>query len=213
VWKVQDALDRADSAIAGSRRIAVLTGSGISAAAGVPTFRGEDGFWKRHRPEELATPQAFRRDPRLVWEWYGWRRELVSGCRPNEAHLALARWSLSGGVRIATQNVDGLHTAALRRALGGREATEMAGAEGPDGAPPQALPLRLHGSLFRERCAGCGRERESREAVDATDRSTLPRCETCGELRRPAVVWVGEPRGRSVACVTSTRVTGLMARI
>lgn len=190
---VADELREAQRRLEGAAETLVLTGAGISAESGVPTFRGEEGLWRDRRPEELATPEAFRRDPRLVWEWYGWRRELVSGCRPNEAHLALARWSLSGGVRIATQNVDGLHTEALRRALGGREGTGVAGAEGTDGAPPQALPLRLHGSLFRERCAGCGRERESRKAVDATDRSTLPRCEACGELRRPAVVWFGEP--------------------
>ena len=92
----------------------VLTGAGVSAESGVPTFRGEAGLWRRHRPEELATPAAFARDPRLVWEWYAWRREIVSECSPNAAHRALARWATRrAGVRIVTQNVDGTKTVAF----------------------------------------------------------------------------------------------------
>src|SRR5688500_8709713 len=98
---------RARSLISAAQRIVVLTGAGISAESGVPTFRGPEGLWRSFRPEELATPQAFARDPRLVWEWYGWRRDRVATCQPNAAHLALARLALTRpDVRIVTQNVD-----------------------------------------------------------------------------------------------------------
>ncbi len=78
--------------LAEAGRVLVLTGAGMSAPSGVPTFRGPDGMWHNFRPEELATPEAFARDPRLVWQWYGWRRELIARCQPNAGHLALARW-------------------------------------------------------------------------------------------------------------------------
>jgi len=150
----------------------------------MPTFRGEEGLWKDHRPEELATPSAFRRDPRLVWEWYAWRRRTAAGCEPNAAHLALARWARDvSGVWIATQNVDGLHLAALRA---------VAREDGADGPAPSERLLELHGSLFRVRCTGCGRRREHRGEVDASGRDTLPFCGSCGELLRPDVVWFGE---------------------
>lgn len=170
----------------GAGRVAVLTGAGISADSGVPTFRGEDGLWKEHRPEELATPDAFRRDPRLVWEWYAWRREVVAGCEPNEAHRALARWTIrSPGVWILTQNVDALHVEALEAEAGDEAATG-------DGPSPRDRLLELHGSLFRVRCTGCGRRRPHRDPIDASSRETLPRCGDCGSLLRPDVVWFGE---------------------
>lgn len=173
-------LDRARELLAGAERVVVLTGAGVSAESGVPTFRGEDGLWKEHRPEELANPTAFRRDPRLVWEWYGWRRRKVSGCEPNAAHLSLARLALArDGVHIVTQNVDALHTDAAHRAAGDRD-------------PGPALPLELHGSLFRARCTSCFRESEHAEEVDASSRESLPRCVACGGLLRPDVVWFGE---------------------
>src|SRR2546430_17520956 len=101
--------------IAEADRCVILTGAGISAESGVPTFRGDGGLWKSHRAENLATPGAFAHDPRLVWEWYGWRREVVRQCAPNAAHLALARLARQrNGVTIATQNVDGLHADAAR---------------------------------------------------------------------------------------------------
>jgi NAD-dependent deacetylase len=91
-------------------RISVLTGAGVSAASGVPTFRGTEGLWKSYSPQDLATPEAFRKDPKLVWEWYDWRRTLISKCRPNAAHLVLAHWSKRyPGFTLITQNVDGLH--------------------------------------------------------------------------------------------------------
>ncbi|MCK5651619.1 MAG: NAD-dependent deacylase [Gemmatimonadetes bacterium] len=160
--------------------IVVLTGAGISAESGVPTFRGEDGLWKSYRPEELATPQAFRRDARLVWEWYQWRRELIAGCEPNPGHGALARLALSReGVRLITQNVDGLHELAARREAG-------------EGEPDAALPLELHGAIFRVRCTECHERSGHRDPIDATSKETLPSCESCGGLLRPDIVWFGE---------------------
>jgi NAD-dependent deacetylase len=188
-------LARARALVADARRIVVLTGAGVSAESGVPTFRGTGGLWKTFRAEELATRQAFARDPRLVWEWYAWRRELVARCAPNAAHHALARLALArdglgsdGGVTIATQNVDGLHARAAREAA--REAAGAAGEARADPAP--AMPLELHGNLFATRCADCGADAGGDVAVDATSPDTLPRCERCGGLLRPGVVWFGE---------------------
>lgn len=180
--KVEEAaIERARAVLARARSVVVLTGAGVSAESGVPTFRGEAGLWRRHRPEELATPAAFARDPRLVWEWYAWRREVVSKCRPNAAHRGLARWATRrAGVRIVTQNVDGLHVEAAR-------------SEGPDeSASNAAWPIELHGSLFRVRCTSCDQKAEHRSAIDATDFASLPRCPACGGLLRPDVVWFGE---------------------
>lgn len=178
-----DDLVRARALLATARRVVVLTGAGVSAESGVPTFRGDGGLWKSFRAEELATPEAFARDPRLVWEWYAWRRELVARCAPNAAHRALARAALEragepDALRIVTQNVDGLHERAAR---------EAAGAAAPDAA----MPLLLHGALFATRCARCGRD-AGEVTVDATSLETLPRCAACGGLLRPGVTWFGE---------------------
>lgn len=176
------ALERARSLVAGADRIVVLTGAGVSAESGVPTFRGPEGLWRSFRPEELATPGAFERDPRLVWEWYGWRRDRVAVCRPNAAHLALARLALTrAGVRIITQNVDGLHAGAAMIAAGELRCE-----------PGAAMPLELHGSIFRVRCTRCGRCAEHRDSIEARDRESLPRCDGCGALLRPDIVWFGE---------------------
>jgi NAD-dependent deacetylase len=152
-------------------RVTVLTGAGVSAASGLPTFRGSDGLWKQFRPETLATPDTFRRDPKLVWEWYDWRRQKISACRPNAAHLVLAKWSKTfPGFTLITQNVDGLH--------------ERAGTENV---------LRLHGSIWEVSCwDGC------RKAPDRWRDDTLPfaqippACPHCGGMIRPGVVWFGE---------------------
>lgn len=179
-------------ALGGARRIIVLTGAGISADSGVPTFRGPGGLWKDHRPEDLATPGAFARDPRLVWEWYGCRRTLVAQCEPSVAHLALARWAAGrDGIRIITQNVDGLHAEAARRCARKRQLAP-AGTSERTPAQDAGAVLELHGSLFRTRCPGCGASRESRESIDATSEATLPRCDRCGTTLRPDVVWFGE---------------------
>ncbi len=175
--------------------VVVLTGAGISADSGVPTFRGPEGLWKHYRPEELATPEAFARDPRLVWEWYGWRRERVTGCEPNAAHLALARWAAErSGVTIVTQNVDGLHARAASLVGAG----VASGARAADAPVGPARPLELHGSLFRVRCTGCGDRWADRDRVDASSLDTLPRCAACGALARPDVVWFGEALERTV---------------
>ena len=166
------------------RTILVLTGAGVSAESGVPTFRGPDGLWKTHRPEQLATPEAFRGNPLLVWEWYNWRRNVVATCEPNPAHRALAHLTLfNSEAQIATQNVDGLHSSAIE------EASEIAEIE----PPFSAMPLELHGSLFRVRCTGCNMKTDHRDAVDVTSIPALPHCQECGTLLRPDVVWFGEP--------------------
>ena len=176
------ALARARLLLAEAPRVLVLTGAGISAESGVPTFRGPEGLWKDFRPEDLATPEAFARDPRLVWEWYGWRRGLVAACAPNAGHLALAHWMLGrAGVTLVTQNVDALHERAARTA-----------ATACGGDPSPALPIRLHGSIARVRCTRCDHGAEGDDPVDATARETLPACPACGALLRPDVVWFGE---------------------
>jgi NAD-dependent deacetylase len=175
-----DDLQRARGLLTEASRICVLTGAGVSAESGVPTFRGESGLWKSHSPEELATPNAFRRDPQLVWEWYEWRREKIRGCRPNAGHEAMAR--LASGprkVRIVTQNVDGLHEEAARKAAGSRD-------------PSPALPLELHGSIFRVRCTSCSYRVSHRDRLETETVEDLPRCPVCSNLLRPDVVWFGE---------------------
>jgi NAD-dependent deacetylase len=178
---------RARDLVERAGRILVLTGAGVSAESGVPTFRGADGLWREFRPEELATPSAFARDPRLVWEWYDWRRRRVGECRPNAAHLALAAFALASGsrVRIVTQNVDGLHAVAAREV-----ATSLVASPSTADA---AAPLELHGSLFRVRCTACGARRSHVDPIDTTSRESLPRCDSCGALLRPDIVWFGEP--------------------
>jgi NAD-dependent deacetylase len=149
------------------KRVVVLTGAGISAESGVPTFRGESGLWRQYRPEELATPGAFARDPKLVWEWYDWRRGLIGACQPNPAHQTLAQMEAKlPDFTLITQNVDGLHHLA--------------------GSQPV---LELHGNIWRMRCI--------RERTKHVDRTTPlpelpPRCANCGALLRPDVVWFGE---------------------
>jgi NAD-dependent protein deacetylase/lipoamidase len=166
-------MERARSLLRDARRVVALTGAGVSAESGVATFRGPGGLWKEYRAEDLATPQAFARDPRLVWEWYGWRRAAVTLCAPNAAHHALAAAATARSeFRVVTQNVDGLHAAAA--------------------GSPNAEPLELHGSLFRVRCTRCGDGRQDRGSIDATSLDTLPRCASCGALERPDIVWFGE---------------------
>jgi NAD-dependent deacetylase len=144
------------------RNVVVMTGAGVSADSGIPTFRGPGGLWRDFRAEDLATPEAFRRDPRLVWEWYEWRRGLIREARPNAAHEALAR--LDDAV-VVTQNVDGLHVRA-----GSRDVVE------------------LHGNIFRVRCVREGTSQMHEEPFAELP----PHCETCGALLRPGVVWFGE---------------------
>jgi NAD-dependent deacetylase len=177
---MNDALDRLATRIKAARRLTILTGAGVSAASGVPTFRGQDGLWRQYRAEDLATPEAFARDPRLVWEWYGWRRELISRCRPNAAHDVIAAWSKRSGTSVITQNVDDLHLAAGTQGL-----------------------VRIHGSIWELSCWGrCAQGatpwRDDRVPLDQ------PHCPHCGALARPAVVWFGESLRREDVEAAST---------
>lgn len=197
---VNGSRDRARRALRRADRAVALTGAGVSAASGVPTFRGEEGLWRDYSPRELATPGAFADDPATVWQWYGWRRRKVADCEPNEAHAALARWTLAEeGARLVTQNVDDLHDRALRAAAG------------DDPIPGHARTVELHGSLFRTLCTGCGRRRERREEIGASSAGSLPRCSDCGELLRPDVVWFGEslPREALDAAMEAARGAGV----
>lgn len=147
--------------------IVVLTGAGVSAESGVPTFRGEGGLWEDHRAQELATPEAFSADPELVWRFYAWRRQLVRGCKPNRGHALLAEIERhSADFTLITQNVDGLH--------------QRAGSQ---------QVLEIHGSLWRLRCPRCG-QRWQDLAVPLEE--LPPRCPHCDSIARPDVVWFGE---------------------
>ncbi len=149
-----------------AKRVVVITGAGISAESGVPTFRGPHGLWRRYRPEDLATPHAFQRDPRLVWEWYDWRRRLISGKAPNAGHVAIVVMEgLFEEFLLITQNVDGLHRKAGSRKL-----------------------IEIHGNLWRVRCMAEGKVFPNNEVPL---HGIPPRCE-CGALLRPDVIWFGE---------------------
>jgi NAD-dependent deacetylase len=158
------------AALKRARHVVALTGSGISAESGVPTFRdAQTGLWARFSPEELATPEAFARDPAFVWSWYKWRRDLVERAQPNPGHFALAELaSRARRFTLVTQNVDGLHQRA-----GSRDVIEF------------------HGNILRDRCSrGCS-QNEARNARSEGGNDDLPRC-ACGALLRPDVVWFGE---------------------
>lgn len=163
----QDILHEARSRVASAQAITVLTGAGISADSGVPTFRGTDGLWRNFRAEDLATPEAFERDPRLVWEWYNWRRELIATKQPNPAHLSLVELERRRPNRfwLITQSVDGLH-----RVAGSQRLSE------------------IHGNIWKARCTSCGIISDNREVP----LPILPTCRQCGELLRPHIVWFGE---------------------
>lgn len=148
-----------------SRHAFVLTGAGVSAESGVPTFReAQSGLWEQYDPLDLATPEAFLRDPELVWRWYRWRRELVANAEPNAGHRALAHLAgLVPRLTLVTQNVDGLHQRA--------------------GSPDV---IEFHGNLFEDRCfaEGC--------VIEPDPDATVPTCPGCGAHGRPGVVWFGE---------------------
>jgi NAD-dependent deacetylase len=167
---VHPAIPTLAARIAAARRLTIMTGAGVSAASGVPTFRGPGGLWRTHRPEELATAGAFTRDPALVWEWYGLRREKVASCEPNAAHRVLAQWSAREGTHLLTQNVDDLHLRAGSRHV-----------------------VRLHGSLWELKCFdGCAHGARAWRDERVPLPEATPRCPHCGGFARPAVVWFGE---------------------
>jgi NAD-dependent deacetylase len=148
-------------------RIVAFTGAGISAESGIPTFRGPNGLWRNFSPDKLATPEAFASDPRLVWEWYDWRRQIIRKAQPNPGHRALAEIEqrAAGRFTLVTQNVDGLHDRAGSRHI-----------------------VKLHGDIWQLRCVGCAAEQRNEQ----TPMEPLPPCCPCGSLWRPAVVWFGE---------------------
>ncbi len=158
-----------------SQHIVFFTGAGISAESGIPTFRDAlTGLWERFDAEQLATPEAFERDPELVWGWYEWRRMRALAAQPNAAHRAIARAAEASRVTVITQNVDDLH--------------ERAGSRGV---------LHLHGSLFAPRCFACGEPAalapSTPDEPEGGRRLAPPACVRCGDRIRPGVVWFGEP--------------------
>ncbi len=173
-------VERAAKLLASQSRICILTGAGVSAESGIPTFRDKQtGLWERYRAEDLASPEAFARDPNLVWSWYQWRRQLVHDKKPNPAHYALAQWQQEAkknqqSVTLITQNVDDLH--------------EQAG----------STAIHLHGHLWRNRCNSCGTVYEDKtKTLDSGTQaiefdSALITCPRCAGYIRPDIVWFGE---------------------
>ena len=179
-------------------RVFVLTGAGVSAESGIPTFRGKDGYWRNFDPTKLATPEAFARDPQLVWDWYGERRQRIRNTRPNAAHEAIARLAQrTDEFLLVTQNVDDLHARA--------------------GMPPEKM-VQIHGDIFVTRCSRCDFSHEGRggsleptsacvvhliggrlRSIAATSERDLdvPTCPKCQALMRPGVVWFGEQLPRN----------------
>lgn len=163
-----------------SSNVAVLTGAGVSAESGIPTFRGNGGYWRRHRFEDLATPEGFARDPKFVWTWYEERRRAIAAARPNAGHEALVEMEKRVAVfTLITQNVDGLHDLAGSRNV-----------------------IRLHGDIWTVRCLQCGREHVNRTELDE-----LPPYCACGGMLRPGVVWFGEmlPEGAMERATAAVR--------
>ncbi|HBA52936.1 MAG TPA: NAD-dependent deacylase [Syntrophorhabdus aromaticivorans] len=152
--------------LASTKFLLVITGAGISAESGIPTFRGNEGLWKNYRAEDLATPHAFARDPETVWEWYDWRRGIIGRAEPNAGHLAIKELEeLFDNFLLITQNVDGLHGRTGIRNM-----------------------VEIHGNLWRVRCT---REGKTSMLMDVPLKSVPPKCE-CGAVLRPDVVWFGE---------------------
>ena len=165
--EMQEKISAAKDVIENCSSLAVLSGAGISAESGVPTYRGKEGFWRNFRSEDLATAEAFWNNPRLVWEWYDWRRSAIKDARPNPGHFALAELeSLMKKFTLITQNIDGLH--------------QMAGSKNI---------VEMHGNIWQIRCTKC-------EDIQQSHKTPLedlpPRCVVCGEIGRPNVVWFGE---------------------
>ncbi|GMV32300.1 MAG: NAD-dependent deacylase [Chloroflexi bacterium CFX1] len=163
-------------------RVAILTGAGVSQESGLKTFRdAQTGLWAQYKPEDLASPEAFVRDPKLVWDWYAWRREAIKGARPNPGHYALVEMEKRiPEFTLITQNVDGLH--------------RFAGSQNV---------LELHGNIQKVRCSQCGTFAETWD----DDSESVPACEICGGALRPDVVWFGEslPRDGLESAVNASR--------
>jgi len=151
-------------------RVVVITGAGVSAESGIPTFRGKDGYWRNLDPAKLATPEAFANNPKLVWEWYRERRQRIRSAQPNPAHQAIVKLAARADeFLLVTQNVDDLH---LRAESEGQRLS-------------RDKIVQIHGDIFETRCSRCAFSQREQE-------EDLPRCTDCGELMRPGVVWFGE---------------------
>ena len=162
-----DLILKAKEIIDGSSKITVLTGAGISAESGIPTFRGPDGTWNKIKPEEVATPQAFKADPLSVWKWYNQRREIIDKTQPNQGHFALAELERrKEKFTLITQNIDGLH--------------QVAGSQNI---------IEIHGNIWEVKCEKCELITKNYEAPLT---NLPPRCKNCEEIIRPNVVWFGE---------------------
>lgn len=155
--------------------ILVITGAGVSAESGIPTFRGKDGYWRNLDPAKLATPEAFANNPKLVWEWYRERRQRIRSAQPNPAHAAIVKLAAHADeFLLVTQNVDDLH---LRAESEGERLS-------------RDKIVQIHGDIFETRCSNC--ESRWREQEAEAEERNLPQCPGCGELMRPGVVWFGE---------------------
>jgi len=165
--------------------VAVLTGAGVSAESGIPTFRSGGGYWHQYRFEDLATPEAFARDPKFVWTWYEKRKRAIAKAQPNAGHLALVELEKrKPRFTLITQNVDGLH--------------DLAGSKNV---------IKLHGDIWNVRCLACGVER-----VDRTELNDLPPHCKCGGMLRPGVVWFGEmlPEGAMERATAAVRAADVL---
>jgi NAD-dependent deacetylase len=161
---VLDTISNADYLIA-------LTGAGISRESNIPTFRGVDGLWRNYDAMQLATPDAFKQNPTLVWEWYSWRQGLIADCSPNPGHHILTKWEQEGMLKtLVTQNVDGLHIRAGSKNV-----------------------LEVHGDLWALKCVSCNHSDRLESPADG-----IPKCPLCGSHLRPDVVWFGESLDREV---------------
>jgi len=175
----------ANQLLKSAAKVAVLTGAGVSAESGIPTFRGNGGYWKQYRFEDLATPAAFARDPKFVWTWYEERRRAIAKAQPNAGHYALASLEKQKPVfTLITQNVDGLH--------------DLAGSKNI---------VRLHGDIWTLRCLRCGAQR-----VDRSELNDLPPHCACGGMLRPGVVWFGEslPEGAMERATAAVRTADVL---
>jgi NAD-dependent deacetylase len=168
---VSETMKEASKIISDAEYLIALTGAGVSRESNVPTFRGVDGLWRNYDPMELATPHAFARNPKLVWEWYSWRQGLISECEPNQAHTTFAEWEANGILSyLITQNVDGLH--------------RRAGSE---------KVLEVHGDLWATKCTSCS----FHGRLDLPAKG-IPLCPECDRMLRPDVVWFGESLDRRI---------------
>ena len=164
---IQEQILAAKEIIEKSNKITVLTGAGISAESGIPTFRGSDGMWNNLNPQDIATPDAYKNDPKLVWEWYDWRRRIIDKATPNHGHLALAEIERQKEkFTLLTQNIDGLHQVAGNKNI-----------------------IELHGNIWEIKCEKCGLISKNYEVPLP---QLPPKCSECGEMTRPNVVWFGE---------------------